>query len=56
MADIRKQVRDRIWLYLSDEVAGCANLTLADLKQAAIGSRFLKDRQIEALTGRRGLA
>ncbi|WLB64664.1 hypothetical protein QIH96_05310 [Bradyrhizobium japonicum] len=54
-ADI-KRIRNRALLYLSQEVASVAGLSLADFQQFALGKSYdISDQQLAALARRMGL-
>jgi hypothetical protein len=50
-----KSVRDRAHHYLSDEVASCACMTLAELQQFVAGTVSLSEEQLECLARRMGM-
>lgn len=52
MPSLEKAVRDRLFHYLSQEVAQVARLTLEHLPQVAIGRIPLEKWQIDALARR----
>jgi hypothetical protein len=54
MTDIRKAVRDRLWLSLSPETAEAAGVSLATLQQFLIGES-LSDQQIQKLARHFGI-
>jgi hypothetical protein len=47
-----KKLRDRAWLYLSDEVAACAGMSLTNLQQFLMGRYEPTPEQLERLARR----
>jgi hypothetical protein len=56
MVSLEQRVRSRAYLFLSDEVAGCAGMTLFELQRFLSSGYWPTERQLQQLARRMRIA